>query len=377
MDFYAVLDQAVDLLRQRGRVTYRALKLQFKLDDDQLAALKDELLYAHPQVVDDAGRGLRWTGTPAAAPPAAAPALAQDLAPLSYTPTHLAERLSDPQRLGRIVSSLCFSFSIMGEHERAIAAGQRALALATTSGTFDVQVNAQNNLIVAYYAAGDHRQALDVAQRVMALLTGELLYERFGLPILPGLLSRSYAATYLAELGSFAEGTGIGEEAVRLAEAVAHPVSIVVALYLVGLAYRRQGVLHKAVPMLERSLAVCQSADLPMQFPLGASFLSGTYALAGRVAEALPLLDQMLERVAAGSRMLLHALVLTELSEACLLVGRVDEASALAGRLLELSRTHTGHSYQAHAYRLLGEVTRRREPLDVDQATVHYHQAWL
>ena len=46
MDFYAVLDQVVDLLRQRGRVTYRALKLQFTLDDDQLEALKDELLYA-------------------------------------------------------------------------------------------------------------------------------------------------------------------------------------------------------------------------------------------------------------------------------------------------------------------------------------------
>jgi len=91
MDFYAVLDQVVDLLRQRGRVTYRALKLQFKLDDDQLEALKDKLLFAHPQMVDDAGRGLLWTGTPAAAPPAAAPALAQDLAPLSYTPTHLAE----------------------------------------------------------------------------------------------------------------------------------------------------------------------------------------------------------------------------------------------------------------------------------------------
>jgi hypothetical protein len=40
MDFYTVLDQTVDLLRQRGRVTYRALKLQFQLDDDQLEALK-------------------------------------------------------------------------------------------------------------------------------------------------------------------------------------------------------------------------------------------------------------------------------------------------------------------------------------------------
>jgi hypothetical protein len=58
MDFVAVLDQVIALLRQRGRVTYRTLKLQFTLDDEQLATLKDELLYSQPQVVDDAGRGL-------------------------------------------------------------------------------------------------------------------------------------------------------------------------------------------------------------------------------------------------------------------------------------------------------------------------------
>jgi len=94
MDFYAILDQTLDLLRQRERVTYRALKLQFTLDDEQLEALKDELLYAHPEVVDDAGRGLRWTGAPEAVPPpAAAPASAQDRTPLSYTPPHHAEQI--------------------------------------------------------------------------------------------------------------------------------------------------------------------------------------------------------------------------------------------------------------------------------------------
>ena len=66
MDFYDVLDHVVTLLQRRGRVTYNALKLQFHLDDEQLAILKDELLYAHPQVVDDTGRGLRWTDDTAA-----------------------------------------------------------------------------------------------------------------------------------------------------------------------------------------------------------------------------------------------------------------------------------------------------------------------
>jgi hypothetical protein len=67
MEFYDVVDQVLTLLQRRGRVTYNALKLQFHLDDDQLAVLKDESLYAYPQVVDDAGRGLRWTGDTATA----------------------------------------------------------------------------------------------------------------------------------------------------------------------------------------------------------------------------------------------------------------------------------------------------------------------
>src|SRR5438093_1407883 len=61
MDFYDILDQVIALLKQRGRASYRALKVQFHLDDEALEALKEELLYVHP-VRDDEGRGLVWTG---------------------------------------------------------------------------------------------------------------------------------------------------------------------------------------------------------------------------------------------------------------------------------------------------------------------------
>ena len=43
MDFYDILDQVIDLLKQRGRMSYRALKVQFKLDYESLEALKEEL----------------------------------------------------------------------------------------------------------------------------------------------------------------------------------------------------------------------------------------------------------------------------------------------------------------------------------------------
>ena len=75
MDFYAVLDQVLDLLRQRGRVTYNALKRQFGLDDACLQDLKDEIIEAQRVAVDEDGRLLVWTGDVAAPPPpAAAPA---------------------------------------------------------------------------------------------------------------------------------------------------------------------------------------------------------------------------------------------------------------------------------------------------------------
>jgi len=73
MTFEEILDQAVAMLQRRGRMTYRTLKLQFQLDDETLEALKEELLYSHPQVVDDEGKGLIWTGETADTPVSASP----------------------------------------------------------------------------------------------------------------------------------------------------------------------------------------------------------------------------------------------------------------------------------------------------------------
>ena len=62
MTFEEMLDHALAMLQRRGRLTYRTLQRQFHLDDDALNDLKDALLYAHPEVYDDTGRGLVWTG---------------------------------------------------------------------------------------------------------------------------------------------------------------------------------------------------------------------------------------------------------------------------------------------------------------------------
>ena len=62
MTFEEVLDQALDMLRRRGRVTYRALQRQFGLDDAYLADLKAEMIEAQRLAVDENGTVLVWTG---------------------------------------------------------------------------------------------------------------------------------------------------------------------------------------------------------------------------------------------------------------------------------------------------------------------------
>jgi TOMM system kinase/cyclase fusion protein len=62
MDLFAVVDQVIEVLRSRGRVSYRALRVQFHLDDEALDALKAELIEVHQIAVDQAGAMLVWTG---------------------------------------------------------------------------------------------------------------------------------------------------------------------------------------------------------------------------------------------------------------------------------------------------------------------------
>jgi class 3 adenylate cyclase len=76
MDFDALLAQVRERLQRQGRVSYRALKVRFNLDDAYLDALKDELIYAQHVALDEEDRVLVWTGEAGTTPePARQPSI--------------------------------------------------------------------------------------------------------------------------------------------------------------------------------------------------------------------------------------------------------------------------------------------------------------
>src|SRR5262250_357039 len=62
MIFDDILDQAIAMLQRRKRLSYRALKRQFDLDDAYLEDLKLELIKVQQLAVDQDGEMLVWTG---------------------------------------------------------------------------------------------------------------------------------------------------------------------------------------------------------------------------------------------------------------------------------------------------------------------------
>jgi hypothetical protein len=95
VDFVAVLDQVIALLRQRGRLTYRTLQLQFQLDAAALEDLTVELIKSQRLAADEDGEVLVWTGD-AGAGSSTPSALVESpgQAPLAYTPPYLTNGAS-------------------------------------------------------------------------------------------------------------------------------------------------------------------------------------------------------------------------------------------------------------------------------------------
>src|SRR5262245_65613515 len=104
MTFDEILEQTIEMLQRRGRLTYRTLKRQFQLDEEALEELKFELIEGQRLATDENGTVLSWTGDTASGQavvsqpaqttqqPAAQQQPSLQVAPLSPAPPDAARR---------------------------------------------------------------------------------------------------------------------------------------------------------------------------------------------------------------------------------------------------------------------------------------------
>jgi tetratricopeptide (TPR) repeat protein len=273
------------------------------------------------------------------------------------------------------LSFLARQFYYESAYAQAIATAQRALTLASAGG--DAALHAQVNTYLGnfYQAQGDYRLAIDCYAQTMAFFDEARRRERFGELIFPAVFTPAWRAWCHAELGTFAEGRPLAEEGLRIADAVAHPSSLALASWGVGLLCLHQGDLPKALPLLERSMDICQELAFSAMFPLAAAALGAAYTLVGRIADAVPLLTEALEQAMTIGRRVYQAYCRLALGEAQVQAGCLEEAHVCAEQTLTLARPHQERGNEAYALRLFGDIATRREPPEVEPAATSYRQA--
>ncbi len=288
----------------------------------------------------------------------------------------LAEQLGDERRLGRISLSLSIGLWMMGQTDEARESGDRALALAESTDDGLLRHQTRGHLPRLYHTRGDYRRAVVGLRECLSALEADRDSPgTFGLSPMVAT-TRAYLGWSLAELGEFAEATGLTDEALRRADASDAPLELITASWGAGMVRVRQGSIAAALPVLERGLQVCYKFGLTaLNFHGLAASLGAAYALANRTAEAIPLLRKVADQSTSMNLISDHLLGAIPLAEVWLATGRTEDAAQLAGQSLELARTHGQRGHEAYALRLLGEVAARREQSDVQEAGAHYRSA--
>jgi tetratricopeptide (TPR) repeat protein len=286
----------------------------------------------------------------------------------------LAEALGDRQRLGRVYGYQARHFRILRRYDRALAAGQHALTLATDLDNVGLRVTAYAALGEAYYSQGNYRRAIELLRETVGSFEGERLQGRLGLDrVLRAVTCRPWLVRSLAEVGAFAEGMAIAHDVVRMAEAVEHPLSQLIAYDGAGILSLRQGDLPHAIRLLERGLALRQARGIRgyRGFPGDSCALACAYALSGRISEAQRRLEQIRESGEPRQEGLPASLI-----EAFWLTGRPHVALMFAHNAVQSFRTHKEQGHEGWALRLLGEIHSRLEPPAIQAAEAFYRQAF-
>jgi class 3 adenylate cyclase/tetratricopeptide (TPR) repeat protein len=283
----------------------------------------------------------------------------------------LAKELNDQRRVARVAANMTNLYWEMGEQDRSIASGLRALDIADSVDDSSVRDMARRYLGRSYQAVGEFQKAIGLFRQVVGPPGTES-----GSAASSGsaVLTRIFLMLCLAEVGEFAEALRYGEEALRIAQAIDHPFNLCAVQSALGRVRVHQGDFNNAAPLLEKALEICKTANIPLLFPFAASPLGACYLGLGRVKEALPLLEAAVEQATTMRRMVEHSQWRFWLSRALLADGKLDRAHEVAESALEFARTYKECGLQAWTLRLLGDIYLAQGSSAFAKAERHYQE---
>jgi tetratricopeptide (TPR) repeat protein len=285
----------------------------------------------------------------------------------------LARKLDDRRRLASVsgyMSGLQLNTGGRASDVRAFA--DEVEAIGASLGDVPLQIAGAYYHVWLGALSGDYRGTERRCRTLIDTLPGDLSRNRFGLVAYPAVVARAFLAHTLAELGAFEEGRDHGQEAVRLAESLDHPFSLIWACLNLGRLEGLRGEFTRAIIPLEHAVTLSNELNIAYLTPIALAALGHIYARSGRVEQGVFWLQQALAGYASAGIGYLRSMSMLQLGEAHFLAGRADEAWDFGARAVLLAREREDRGHEAWAHRLLGEMASHRDHLDVAAAEAHY-----
>ena len=286
----------------------------------------------------------------------------------------LARTLNDQSRLGSVSVYLSHFYCLKKELTEARRFGQAALTIGEARADFRLAVAASFYLGMISYYSGDYQRAEDFYHLGLTALGEDQSRERCGLAGFPAVMVRARLAQTLATRGEFQQGMAHGQEAVRIAEELDHPYSLIMACYTLGFLYPTKGDLSYATRLLERGLTLSDTWNIRLWSPTLLVPLCHIHARSGRVSEAISLLRSTAKEFESIYHRPETDYIVT-LGEAYVLAGQSDEALSLAGRGLAFARERGLRGVEASALHLRAEIARHGDPPSSAESEKLYAEA--
>jgi predicted ATPase len=227
-----------------------------------------------------------------------------------------------------------------------------------------------------FFYLGDYAAARTHLEQGIALIdpaTQQAQALRFG--VAPGVACLTTGAKTLWCLGYPAQARRRSQEALALAQKIAHPLSLCVARVWGAILHLRRHEVSAGLAHAEALLTLATAQGFPLYVGLGTCCYGWGLAMQGQGAAGLAQLHQGLAGVLATGQMLARPRWLTLLADAAGYAGQVEDGlRVLVEALAAFEESGQGHLL-AEAYRLQGTLLLRQAVSAMPQAEACFHLA--
>jgi predicted ATPase len=295
-----------------------------------------------------------------------------------YTHAHaLCEQVGEPPQLFRVLWGLWSASNAQGHYQTMRAVGEQLLSLAQRLYDPDLLLEAHHALWTSLFSSGELIAAWAHQAQGRRLYdprrhrTHAALYSGHD----PGVCCHYRAALVLWLLGYPDQAVASSQAAIALAQQLAHPLSLSIALYMAAILHhlRREASLTQA--RAEASMTIATEQGFPHNFAQALPLRGWALAACGHGEEGLRQLQQGLEAYRATGATRDRPYHLTLLAEASVQVGQTPAGLEVLAEALAMLPTSAVHWWKAELYRLRGALLVQHAMAPLGEVETCFQQA--